>query len=73
MTGIPLADRILLTEPEAAAMLGMSGRELGRLRLSGSVRCVSGLGQLVRYSPDVLRRWAVERSGYADANSPPRV
>lgn len=64
---VPLADRIALREDEAAAMLGISESELARLRLRGVVPRIEGLGRLVRYSPESLRAWALERSGYAGA------
>jgi hypothetical protein len=63
---VPLADRIALREDEAAAMLGISESELGRLRREGKIPRIAGVGRVVLYSPAALRRWALERSGYAD-------
>lgn len=49
--------RWLLTEPEAASLLGISTRGLRELRYQGKVAYVRVGKRKVRYDPDALRAW----------------
>ena len=59
---LPLADRILWTAEQAATALGLSERTLRDLTNAGEIPVVRLAARLVRYSPDALASWAIERS-----------
>lgn len=51
---------ILITEAEAAKMLNLSERMLGRLRNQNAIPYVS-IGRAIRYRRDALEQWAIQQ------------
>jgi excisionase family DNA binding protein len=67
---VAIADKVLLTVAEAAALLSISVRTLWTLTENGYVRCVR-IGNLKRYRRAALEAWAEsEESAPSDALRP---
>ena len=57
-----LQQRMYLSTPQAAAILGLSPRTLERYRVTGEGPVFAKLGRLVRYSRADIEKWAARRS-----------
>ena len=57
-----LQQRVYLSTPQAAAILGLSPRTLERYRVTGEGPVFAKIGRLVRYSRAEIDKWAVRRS-----------
>jgi excisionase family DNA binding protein len=66
----PIARRILWTAEEASAALGLSERTLRDLTNAGEIPVVRLAAKLIRYSPDALTAWAIERSETGRGQAP---
>ena len=67
---VPMADRILLNQEEAAAVLGLTERMLRDLTNAGEIPVVRLAAKLVRYSPAALEAWAIEQSETSRGQAP---
>ena len=56
-----LQQRMYLSTPQAAAILGLSPRTLERYRVTGEGPVFAKLGRLVRYSQADIEQWAARR------------
>ena len=67
---VPVAEKVLLTSPEAASLLSISERTLWTLTEGGHIPCVR-IGNLKRYRRAALHAWAeTEEENPSDALRP---